>query len=81
MGVAVRELEVLRADVLRPPVPVVVRVVAVVRDEPAQELDEAVEEAVLRLGDPDAARGVRGVDACDAVLDAALADGLDARRP
>src|SRR5437764_1192761 len=55
---------------------VVVRVVALARHEPAQELGEVLEEARLELVDAHAARRVRRVDAGDPVADPALADGL-----
>ena len=92
MGVAVAEVHVLGADVLGATVPVVVGVVRLARYETEQELGEVLEEALLELVDADAAGRVRGVDAGDAVLDAALlnrpgdvvrdvADVEPARRP
>ena len=74
VGVAVAELLVLLVDVLRAPVPVVVRVVVLGRDEPLQHHGEVLEEPALPLVDAHRARRVRRVDAADAVLDAALAD-------
>ena len=43
------------ADVLRPAVPVVMGVVPLAGDEPAQELGEVFEGATLELVHPDAA--------------------------
>ena len=66
--VPVADLHVLRADVLGAAVPVVVRVVvALGRDEPAEQRREVLEEAALELVDADAAGRVRRVDAGDAV--------------
>ena len=65
---------VLLADVLRAAVPVVVRVVGVVRDQPAQQGGEVLEHAALELVDADAAGRVRRVDGADAVDDAGLGD-------
>jgi hypothetical protein len=76
VGVPVAELHVLRADVLRAPVPVVVCVVLLARDEAAEHAHEVVEEPLLELVHPHAAGRVRRVDAGDAVLDAALGDAL-----
>ena len=67
---------VLLADVLGAAVPVVVRVVRLVRDQPAQERAEVLEHAALVLVHAHAARRVRRVDAADAVDDARLADDL-----
>lgn len=75
MRVAIALIHVLGADVLGAAVPVVVRVVGVVRDEPLQQLAEVLEEAGLHLVHADAARRVRRVDAGDPVDHAALADG------
>src|SRR5205085_4857928 len=65
VGVAVAYLHVLGADVLGATVPVVVGVVALVRDEPAEQHREVVEEPVLELVDANAAGRVRRVDAGD----------------
>src|SRR5919198_2478892 len=77
VGVTVTDRHVLGADVLCALVPVVVRVVGLARHEPLQQLGEVLEEPMLELVHPDAARGVRRVDAGDALRDAALADGFD----
>src|SRR5215204_2404199 len=74
--VAIRELDVLRADVLGSPVPVVMRVVLLARDDPPQHADEVLEEARLEFVNPHAAGRVGGVDAGDAVLHAALGDAF-----
>ena len=74
--VAVRLLHVLLADVLGAAVPVVVGVVGLVRDEPAQQRAEVLEHAALVLVHADAARRVGRVDEADAVLDARLPDDL-----
>ena len=74
--VAVPDFLVLFADVLGAPVPVVVRVVRLVRDQPAQQGAEVLEHAALVLVDPHAAGRVGRVDAADAVDDAGLADDL-----
>ena len=71
-----RELDVLGADVLGAPVPVVVGVVLLARDDSAQHADEVLEEAGLEFVHPHAAGGVRGVDAGDAVAHAALGDAF-----
>src|SRR5581483_9104433 len=76
VGVAVPEVHVLGADVLGGSRPVVVRVVGLARDEAEEQLGEVLEEALLELVHPYAAGGVRGVDAGDALLDAAFADRL-----
>ena len=76
MGVAVAALHVLLADVLGAPVPVIVGVVALARDEPAEQGGEVLEEAVLELVDPHAAGRVGRVDARDPVPDAALANSV-----
>ena len=52
VGVAVADLHILLADVLGAPVPVVVRVVVLGRDESLQENREVLEEAALPLVDP-----------------------------
>src|SRR6187397_2267820 len=52
---AVRKLDVLGADVLGAPVPVVVRVVLLARDNSTQHAHEVLEEARLELVDPHAA--------------------------
>ena len=70
------DLFVLVADVLGAPVPVVVRVIRLVRDQAPQERPEVVEHAPLVLVDTDAARGVRRVDAADPIDHARLADDL-----
>src|SRR5215213_9209571 len=70
--VPVGRLHVLLADVLGAPGPVDVRVVALVRDEAAQERREVLEEAALELVDPHAAGRVRRVHEADAVGDAGL---------
>src|ERR1700752_4796849 len=75
--VAVPLLHVLGADVLGAPVEVVVGVVALARDKPAEKLGEVLEETGLELVHPYAARRVRRVDARDAVDDAALANDLE----
>src|SRR5207248_3519006 len=76
VSMAVAEVHVLGADVLGAPVPVVVRVVALARDEALEQAREVLEEAALELVHADAARRVGRVDAGDAVGDAALAHGL-----
>ena len=70
--VPVAELHVLGTDVLRPPVPVVVRVVLLARHEAAQHADEVLEEAGLELVHAHHAGRVRGIHARDPVGDAAL---------
>ena len=72
----VRLLHVFLADVLGAVVPVVVRVVGLVRHEPAEQRAEVLEHAALVLVHPDAARRVRRIDRADAVLDAGLANDL-----
>ena len=67
---------VLFADVLGAPVPVVVRVVRLVRDQPPQQRAEVLEHAALVLVDAHAAGRVGRVDAADAVHDARFADDL-----
>src|SRR5437773_10054209 len=74
--VAVAEVHVLLADVLGAAVPVVVRVVALARDEPLEHVGEVVQKSTLELVDPYATRRVRRVDAGDAVDDPALPDGF-----
>ena len=74
MRVPVALVHVLGADVLGAAVPVVVCVVVVGRAEPAEQLAEVLEEPLLELVHAHAAGRVRGVDAGDAVLDAALLD-------
>src|SRR6266496_4944937 len=76
MRVAVPEVHVLRADVLRAPVPVVVGVVGLARYEPLKHVREVLQEAALELVHAHAARGVRRVDAGDAVDHTALANRL-----
>ena len=71
---AVADLHVLGADVLGAPVPVVVRVVVLGRDQALQHRSEIFEEAALPLVHAHRARRVRRVDAADAIRDAALAD-------
>jgi hypothetical protein len=71
--VAVSDLHVLLADVLRAPVPVVVRVVVVARHEPPEQRGEVLEEAVLELVHANAGGRVRRVHAGDPVDDARLA--------
>ena len=70
------DLHVLLADVLGAAVPVVVRVVRLVRDQPAQERAEVLEHAALVLVHAHAAGRVGRVDAADPVDDAGLADDL-----
>src|SRR5262245_206704 len=71
--VPVADVHVLRADVLGAPVPVVVRVVvALGRDEPAEQRGEVLEKAALELIDADAAGRLSRVAARDAGTDAAL---------
>src|ERR1051325_1266691 len=74
--VSVPEVHVLRADVLRAAVPVVVRVVRLARHEPLEQVREVLEEAALELVHAHAACRVRRVDAGDPVDDPALPDGL-----
>ncbi len=74
--VAVRGLHVLLGHVLGAPVPVVVRVVVLGRDEPPEQDREVLEEAALVLVHAHRAGRVRRVDAAHAVADAALADRL-----
>src|SRR5437588_24452 len=74
--VSVADVHVLRTDVLRALVPIVVRVISLDRYEPSQQLREVLEEARLELVHAHAARGVRGVHARDAFLDATLPDRL-----
>src|SRR5262245_29375707 len=59
VGVAVAELHVLRADVLGAAVPVVVRVVLLAGNDPAQHADEVLEETRLEFVDPHAAGRMR----------------------
>src|SRR6266576_1940523 len=73
---AVPEVHVLRADVLGALVPVVVGVVGLARDKPAEELGKVLDEPGLELVDANAARRVRRVDARDPLGDAALLDRL-----
>src|SRR5207302_9720422 len=74
--VAIALIHVLGADVLGAPVPVVVRVVALARHQPAEKVAEVLEEAGLHLVDAYATGRVRGVDAGDPVDDAALPHGV-----
>ena len=67
---------VLGAHVLRPAVPVVVRVVVLAGHEPAEQDGEVLEEPALPLVDPHGAGRVRRVHAADAVADPALVDGV-----
>src|SRR6187431_719466 len=76
VGVAVAELHVFGADVLVAEVPVVVGVVLLARDESPHQPAEVLEETRLELVDPHAAGRVGGVDADDAVRDAALFDAV-----
>jgi hypothetical protein len=76
MRMAVAELHVLGAHVLSAPVPVVVRVVLLARNEPAEHPDEVVEEARFEFVHAHHARRVRRVHARDAVVDAALGNAL-----
>jgi hypothetical protein len=69
---AVPDGHVLLADVLRAPLPIVVRVVLVARDEALEEGREVVEEPVLELVHAHAAGRVRRVDADDPVAHTAL---------
>ena len=73
MGVHVRDPHtlVLAGGDLGATVPVVMRVVVVVRDQPAQHHREVLEEAALPLVHPHRAGRVRGVDVTDAVAHAA----------
>src|SRR5262249_48643643 len=75
--VAVPLFHVLGADVLGAPVEVVVRVIALPGNEPAQELREVLEEAALEFVHAHTARRMRRVDTRDALDDAALLDGLE----
>src|SRR6476659_8587652 len=70
--VTVRGLHVLLGDVLRPAVPVVVRVVVLGGHEPPEKDREILEEAALVLVHPHGTGRVRGVDAAHAVAYTAL---------
>src|SRR3954454_11152372 len=74
--VPVAEVHVSLADVLGAAVPVVVRVVGLARHEALEHVREVLQETALELVHPHATRGMRRVDAGDAVDDAALPDGL-----
>ena len=74
---AVPDGHVLGADVLGALVPIVVRVIGLARHEALQQLGEVLEEPVLELVHPHAARRVRRVDARDALRDPALGDSFD----
>src|SRR4029453_9501136 len=70
------ELHVLGADVLGPPVPVVVRVVLLAGNQGSPQAPEVLEEAGLELIHADDAGRVRRVDTGDAVADAAFSYAL-----
>ena len=76
VGMAGAALHVLLADVVRAPLPVVVRVVAVARDEGAERGGEVLQEAVIELVDPHGADRCGASNARDTVLDTAFANGL-----
>src|SRR5260221_4196076 len=74
VGVAVRLLFVFLADVFRAAIPIVVRVVRLVRHETAQQRAEVLEHAALVLVDAHTAGRVGGVDAADPIDDTGLAN-------
>jgi hypothetical protein len=76
MGMPVRLFLVFLADVLRTAVPIVVRVVGLVRDEAAEQGAKVLEHAALVFVDAHTARRMGRVDAADPVDDAGLADDL-----
>src|SRR5215213_9920387 len=76
VGVSVPELHVLGADVLGAPVPVVMGVVLLARDEAAEHAREVLQKPGLELVDPDTAGGMGGIHAGDPVLDAALGNAF-----